>query len=82
MSVFYDQMFNPNYVNPIYYQQNQMEIMRYREEMRYHQEQNSEVFKAVKAMRDLREALKKMDMPHQRQAFMLCLEEAAKEFNW
>ena len=76
MPYFQEQMFNPSYVNPNYYQQNQMEIMRYQ------QDQTLEVVQAVKAMHDLCEAVKKMDMPHQQQTFMLCLEEMAREFNW
>ena len=29
---FYNQFFNPQYVNPLYYQQNQAEIIRYQQD--------------------------------------------------
>ena len=38
--------------------------------------------KAVKAMHDLCEAVKKMDAEHQQQAAALCLAEVAREFGW
>ena len=82
MGSFYNQIFNPHYMNANYYQQNQTEIMRYLDDMRYHQEQNSEVAKAVKAMHDLCDAIKKLDSAHQQQAFLLCLGEMGRMFNW
>lgn len=82
MPYFYNQMFNPQYVNPNYFQQNQAEIMRYQEDLRYHQEQNSEVAKAVKAMHDLCDAMNKLDTAHQQEAFFLCLSEMARASNW
>ena len=49
---------------------------------KYNQEQNTEVTNAIKAIHDLCEAIKKMDMQHQQEAFGLCLAEMAKEFGW
>ncbi len=71
---FNNMMFNPQYVNPTYYQQIQ--------QMQYEQQQNKHVYDAVKSIHDLCEAVKKMDEPHQKQAFTACLAEMAKEFNW
>ena len=73
---FYTKMFNQTYVNQSYYQQNQAQVQRYQ------QEQNCEVLKATKAFRDLCEAVKKMDVQHQEQAFYLCLAEMANQFGW
>jgi len=68
---FYNQMFNQTYVNPLHYYQNQARVQQYQFE------QNSEVVKAVKAVRDLCETIKKLDAQHQEQAFYLCLAEMA-----
>ena len=73
---FTQQMFNPNTVNPQYYQSIRNQIMT------YEASQNLEVTKAVKAIHDLCEAVKKMDEPHQREAFGLCLQQMAVEFHW
>ena len=72
---FNDRMFNPQYVNPDYYNQQQRMVQ-------YHYEQNGEVVKAVKAMRDLCTAVRKMDDSHQREAFVKCLAVLAEEFGW
>ena len=82
MNTFGNQMFNPVFVNPNSYQQNQLEIARCQENLHYYQEQNSEVAKAVKAMHDLCDAIKKLDSAHQQQAFLLCLGEMGRMFNW
>lgn len=73
---FNQQMFNPNTVNPQYYQSIRNQIMT------YEANQNLEVTKAVKAIHDLCEAVKKMDEPYQREAFGLCLQQMAVEFHW
>lgn len=73
---FNQQMFNPSTVNPQYYQSIRNQIMT------YEANQNLEVTKAVKAIHDLCEAVKKMDEPHQREAFALCLQQMAVEFHW
>ena len=73
---FNQQMFNPNTVNPQYYQSIRNQIMT------YEANQNLEVTKAVKAIHDLCEAVKKMDEPHQQAAFGLCLQQMAVEFHW
>ncbi|MBR1432574.1 hypothetical protein [Ruminococcus sp.] len=74
--MFYDQMFNPAYNNQNYYQQNQAQIAQYQ------QNQNNEVYNAVKGFHDWFEAMKKLDPQHQNQAMMLCLAEVAQEQGW
>lgn len=74
--MYYDHMFNPNYVNPTYYNQVQAQIMLYQ------QEQSKEVVNVVNAVHDMCEAIKKLDSQHQQEAFMLSLAEMAKEFGW
>ena len=73
---FNDKMFNPQYVNPGYYNQMQAQIAQYRFQ------QDIEVAKTVKAVRDMCESVKKMDEQHQQEAFMACLGVIAKEFGW
>ena len=53
----------------------------YRREF-YETKQDKEIAKAVKAIHDLCEAVKKIDANHQQQAFNACLFELAKEMNW
>lgn len=74
MNTFYDQMFNPQYVNLEYYHQI--------EQWQYEAKQDKEITKAVKAIHDLCEAVKQLDNQHQQIAFSACLAEMAKEFNW
>lgn len=73
---FNDMMFNPQYVNPNNYYQQQARIMQ------YNHEQNCEVLKATNAMRDLCHAVKKMDDAHQQEAFLKCLAVMAEESGW
>ena len=73
---FNEQMFNPNTVNPINYYHIKMQINQITGD------QDKEVVKAVKAIHDLCEAVKKMDGAHQQTAFLLCLQQMAVEFNW
>lgn len=75
---FYNQMFNPDYVNPAYYFQNQAQI----QAQQYEANQNIEVAKAVHAVQDLCKAIKAMDDWHQQLAFGACLAEMANQFNW
>ena len=77
MNQFYNQMFNPTYVNQSFYQSIPSQTM-----WQYQQDQNAEVQKAVKATRDLCEAVNKMDVQHQQQAFYACLTELAGELGW
>lgn len=77
MNQFYNQMFNPTYVNPEFYQSIQAQAM-----WQYQQDQNAEVQKAVKATRDLCEAVNKLDAEHQQQAFCVCLGIIAAELGW
>lgn len=74
MNTFYNQMFNPQYVNLEYY--------RRIEQMQDQAKQNEEIANAVKAIRDLCKAVKQLDEQHQQIAFSACLAEMAKEFNW
>lgn len=73
---FNEKMFNPQYVNPAYYNHVQAQMTK------CNFEQNVEVAKMVKAFRDMCEAVKKMDEQHQQEAFMACLVVMAEEFNW
>jgi hemoglobin-like flavoprotein len=74
MNTFYNQMFNPQYVNSEYYHK--------MEQQQNKADQDKEIAKAVKAIRDLCEAVKQLDNEHQQIAFSACLAEMAKEFNW
>ncbi len=73
---FNSMMFNNNYVNQAYYQQQQEQILRYQFA------QDEEVRKAVHAIKDLCNAVKKMDDEHQQQAFWACLAAMANEYGW
>ena len=75
MNTFYNQMFNPQYVNQEYYYQ----ILQHEQ---YEYVQNCEIRKAVKAMHDLCEAMKNIDDSHQQEAFDACLLELALQLNW
>ena len=77
MNHFYDQMFNPTYVNQSFYQSIPSQTM-----WQYQQDQNAEVQKAVKAIYDLCEAVNKLDAEHQQQAFCVCLGIIAAELGW
>lgn len=77
MKQFYDQMFNPVYVNPNHYNMIQAQATR-----KCEQNQNNEIQKAVKATRDLCEAVNKIDAEHQQQAFYACLAVLAAELGW
>lgn len=77
MNQFYDQMFNPTYVNQSFYQSIPSQTM-----WQYQQVQNAEVQKAVKAIYDLCEAVNKLDAEHQQQAFCVCLGIIAAELGW
>ena len=77
MNQFYDQMFNPTYVNQSFYQSIPSQTM-----WQYQQDQNAEVQKAVKAIYDLCEAVNKLDAEHQQQAFCGRLGIIAAELGW
>ena len=74
INTFYNQIFNPQYVNLQYYRQI--------EKLQYEAKQKEEVAKAVKAIHDLCEAVKQLDDQHYQVAFSACLAEMAREFNW
>ena len=73
---FYNQMFNPQYVNPEQYALARQQMDQ------YNYEQNKEVAKAVKAIHDFCEATKKLDPQYQQIAFNACLCEMARQFGW
>ena len=73
---FNEKMFNPQYVNPVYYNHVQAQIAE------YNYKQDTEVAKTVKAVRDMCVSIKKMDEQHQQKAFMACLGIIAQEFGW
>ena len=73
---FYNQLFNPQYVNPQYYQVIKRQIEQ------YNYEQNKEVANVVKAVHDLCDAMKKLDPEHQQIAFNACIAQMAKELGW
>lgn len=77
MNQFYNRMFNPTYVNPGFYQSIPAQAI-----WQYQQDQNAEVQKAMKATRDLCEAVNKLDVQHQQQAFYACLAVLAAELGW
>lgn len=72
---FNNMMFNPQYVNPAYYQQQAMRAQ-------YQFAQDAEVLKATNAVRELCRAVKKMDEAHQQEAFLKCLVVMAEESGW
>ena len=77
MNKFYNQMFNPTYVNQNFYQAIPPQTM-----WQYQQNQNAEVQKAVNATHDLCEAVRNLDQAHQQQAFYVCLGIIAAELGW
>lgn len=77
MNQFYDQMFNPAYVNQNFYQSIPPQAM-----WQYQQNQSAEVVKAMKATHDLCEAVNKLDAEHQQQAFYACSMVLASELGW
>lgn len=77
MNQFYNQMFNPAYVNQNFYQSIPPQTM-----WQYQQNQGVEVVKAMKATHDLCEAVNKLDAEHQQQAFCVCLGIIAAELGW
>jgi len=76
MNTFYNQVFNPQFINPTYYSQVQYQVPN------YEFKQDQKVIDAGKAMHDLLSAISGMDQKHQEQAFMLCLSEIAQHYNW
>lgn len=77
MNQFYDQMFNPAYVNQNFYQSIPPQAM-----WQYQQNQNAEVQKAMKATQDLYDAVSKLDSAHQEQALYGCLAVLALKLGW
>ncbi len=73
---FTDTMFNPTYVNPMYFRQQQAQMAQ------YNFQQDQEVCKATHAVRELCRAVKNMDAEHQQTAFLACLSAMGEEFGW
>ena len=73
---FYNQMFNPQYVNQDYYRQVANQAAQ------YNYQQNAEVAKVVNAFHDLLESAKKLDAQHQEAAFLACLAEFERQKQW
>lgn len=71
---FFNQMFNPQYVNPNYYH-----IL---QQQQYECRQQDEVAKVVKTFDDMIKASQKLDVQHQQIAFQACLARFAAEQNW
>ena len=74
MNPLYEQMFNQQYVNYAYIQQLQIQ--------NYHNDQQMEIDKAVRALHDYCDAIRKIAPEYQDQAFKACamavLEEMGK----
>lgn len=76
MNQFYNQMFNPSYVNQDFYQSIPPQTM-----WQYQQNQSAEVVKAMKATHDLCVAVNN-GCGTQQQAFCVCLGIIAAELGW
>lgn len=74
-STLYNQIFNPQFVDPNYYSQAS-------QQNRYECEQNIEIAKAVKALHDLCEALKRIDPAHQEAASYACWTEMMNQLGF
>lgn len=74
-NLFYEWMFNPQYVNPNYYHTLQ-------QQQQYKYKQQEEIAKVVKAFHDLCEVAGKLDVQHQQIAFQACLAQFAVEQKW
>ena len=74
MNLFYNEMFNPQYVNAAYYAQQEEYIRQIK--------QDEDVLKAADAARDLCTAVKRMDEQHKQTAFLACLAVLAEEYGW
>lgn len=59
MTYFSERVFNPQYINPIYYNEVQSQIAQ------YNFQQDQKVIKSVHAVHDLCETIKQMDGQHQ-----------------
>lgn len=70
MNPLYDQFFNPQYVNANYLQTLQQQ---------YHNEQIIEIEKAVKAVHDYCEAVRRIAPEYQQEAFVRCAMAAVDE---
>lgn len=77
MNTLYEQLFNPQYVNYQSYLncQAQQAIMRAQHEY----EQQAEIAKAVKAIHDYFEAMRKLDPQHHQEALLACAVAAMEE---
>lgn len=71
MNPLYNQLFNPQYVNPDYLHQLQQQ--------KYDAEQRQEIAKAAKAIHDYFDAARKIDPQYQQMAFASCIAAALEE---
>lgn len=77
MKNFNEWLYNPNYINAQAYHDQQIQIMQ-----EYEQNQQKEIIKAHKALKDFLDAIQKVDNIHQEQLFMVCFGEIAKRNHW
>ena len=73
MNPLYDKIFNQQYVNNDYLSQIQRQ--------QYHAEQQLEIFKATKALRDYCDAARKISPEYQQQAIIACIATILEEMN-
>ena len=74
MNPLYDQMFNPQYVNHDYLKQ-------LSQQEQYALEQRQEIAKAVKALHDYCDAVRKIAPEYQQEAFYACAAAVLEEIN-
>lgn len=67
--------YNPNCFNPQAYAQMQAQ-------QQYEQEQQKDVYNAIKAYRDFLDAMEKLDPAHKQDVFRGCFVEIAKRMHW
>jgi len=73
---FTEPMFDPAYINPLYFKQQQAQMAQ------YNSWQDQEVCKADHAAKELCRAVKNMDAEHQRVALLAFLLALGEEFGW
>ncbi len=77
MRSFNEWLYNPNYINPQAYRDQQIRIVQ-----EYERDQQKEILNAHKALSDFLDAVQKVDSNHQEQLFMVCFGEIAKRNQW
>ena len=74
---FNEWLYNPNYINPQAYHDQQIRITQ-----EYERDQQKEILNAHKALNDFLDAVQKVDNQHQEQLFMVCFGEIARRNQW